>query len=741
MNIKNIVEWLENNGGKEHQEIDSTEAKVAWKYFHDLCNKISNNDKWKSKDGRWLANFHALKYFSYRYSNEKGNISLNIFISKVIVDNSVNPEYCLSISIGRAYVKFAPMTIEEKMQENLLVNSKRIEEAKYSIVTGTTNRYKEQFLPYNELIDCIQKKDNYKKNMLYLASPSISYVINNYAEEEIVENAKKAYAKLKEALNSILENQKLSIKTNSITDENNEFVLAKESKYKKQGKEEVKTNMGLNTILYGPPGTGKTYNTVNYAVAILENKSFGEINKERQENGDDVENSVLKRFNRFKNNGQIAFVTFHQSYGYEEFIEGIKPVLSEDDSKSVYYDIIPGSFKEFCDNAKGEITESKLLENYGINSSPVVWKVSLAKTGPNEIRTDCLANNYIRVGYDSAGPDINDELTEGKNVLNAFANKMKIGDIVFSCYSESEIDAIGVVEGEYFWNEDFESYKRCRKVNWIRKNIRENIVNINGNAVMTLPTVYKLRVTPEDAIKLIYKGNKNNEPEIKYDYSKKYVYIIDEINRGNISKIFGELITLIEPPKRLGNSEEIECELPYSGEKFGVPKNVYILGTMNTADRSIALMDTALRRRFDFVEMMPDLNPIRGIRVGNIEIDKMLDAINKRIEVLYDREHTLGHAFFIPLRNNATLAKLAYIFENKIIPLLQEYFYEDYEKIQLVLADNTDGNDAYKFIKVIKVDAKSVFKGKVNYDDLPEKRYVINKDALKYEESFIKIYS
>ncbi|MCR5662730.1 MAG: AAA family ATPase [bacterium] len=178
---------------------------------------------------------------------------------------------------------------------------------------------------------------------------------------------------------------------------------------------------------------------------------------------------------------------------------------------------------------------------------------------------------------------------------------------------------------------------------------------------------------------------------------QSYVFIIDEINRGNISKIFGELITLIEDTKREGEDEAASAILPYSGESFSVPKNVYILGTMNTADRSIALMDTALRRRFNFVEMMPDLKPLKDLTIKaedsngqeiEIHIDKMLRAINDRIEYLYDREHTIGHAFFMKLKKEPTIEVLADIFRNKIIPLLQEYFYDDYAKIRLVLGGN-----------------------------------------------------
>ena len=277
------------------------------------------------------------------------------------------------------------------------------------------------------------------------------------------------------------------------------------------------TNISLNTILYGPPGTGKTYHTAIYAVAICENEDLEEL-KEKAKDPEEYR-KIYERYQNLITTGQAKFTTFHQSYSYEDFIEGIKPKTEQG---NVIYKIKNGVFKEFC------------------------------------------------------------------------------------------------------------------------------------------------------------------SPQTETIESKNRVFIIDEINRGNISKIFGELITLIEDDKR----EEVSVTLPYSGKPFTVPKNVYILGTMNTADRSIALMDTALRRRFHFVEMMPDIEVFKDAKVEGIEIAKLLKTINERIEYLYDREHTVGHAYFKEfIGKNGTVDDLRRIFKNKIIPLLQEYFYDDYEKIALVLGD------------------------------------------------------
>lgn len=253
----------------------------------------------------------------------------------------------------------------------------------------------------------------------------------------------------------------------------------------------------------------------------------------------------------------------------------------------------------------------------------------------------------------------------------------------------------------------------------------------------------------EDGIEMIYKvtdgifkkiaGKARNNP----DY--KYALFIDEINRGNISKIFGELITLIEDSKRLGESEEIQVALPYSGRKFGVPKNLYLIGTMNTADRSIALMDTALRRRFEFVEMMPNLEILQGIEVEGISIYTLLEVINKRVEYLYDRDHTIGHAYFMELKkDDSDINTLSNIFKNKIIPLLQEYFYDDWEKIRLVLGDNQKEDESLQFVKIkSNYSMKELFGERdldsLDIDDEPI-MYEINEKAFNTSESYIKIY-
>ena len=476
-----------------------------------------------------------------------------------------------------------------------------------------------------------------------------------------------------------------------------------------------KNKFNVNTILYGPPGTGKTYYSAIYAVAICDGKSLDELTDY---------DAVMKRFEELKAEHRVAFTTFHQSYGYEEFIEGIKPVMvSANDnnlSKDVQYDVMPGVFKAFCETAAKKKVETQGID---ISDEAKIWKVTVR----GEVRQDCFDNNRVRIdwGMESEG-------------ANGFVNDMAAGDIIITTDgNRKRINGIAVVVSEEAYELDSDADKTTRDVKWLAKDIDEDITAINAGKMlhrMTCSRVPKMNVS--DIVSVANPGT------IIEENTKPYVFIIDEINRGNISKIFGELITLIEATKRAGADEAMETILPYSGDPFSVPSNVYILGTMNTADRSIALMDTALRRRFDFKEMMPDPKVIEGITVSadgeTLDVAKMLRAINTRIEYLYDREHTIGHAFFTGLRNNSSMELLSEIFKNKVVPLLQEYFYEDYEKIQLVLGDNDKSSDDYKFILDKKVNENEIFK-KSPQLDLHEKTYEIQNSAFDKIRSYIEI--
>ncbi len=443
------------------------------------------------------------------------------------------------------------------------------------------------------------------------------------------------------------------------------------------------TDIDKNLILYGPPGTGKTYSTVLYAVGIIEGKKESEL-----ANYGDYK-AVKAKFDEYRKKGRIEFVTFHQSYGYEEFIQGIKPTA---ENGQVVYRVEDGVFKKFCDGARSIVRGE--ADNYGFNKNPTVWKVSLDGAGwkGNRVHRECLDTDCIRIGWDEYGDDLSGESEfkyGGRDILNRFIDELEIGDIVLSCWSQTQIDAIGVVTGEYEWLSDERQYphlRRRRSVKWLRKwsgAEKQDILELNGGKKLMQGTLYRTAISAEDIVPLL--DPRAASEKIVYDYSEPRVFIIDEINRGNISKIFGELITLIETGKRLGEDEETVCKLPYGDEKpFGVPKNVWILGTMNTADRSLVQLDAALRRRFSFREMMPEYS-LLDFTVGRVHIGRMLEAINGRISEYLDREHQIGHSYFLGLKGSGTVRELARVFERNILPLLQEYFFGDCEKIEKIL--------------------------------------------------------
>ncbi|MGJ0377079.1 McrB family protein [Aliarcobacter cryaerophilus] len=411
----------------------------------------------------------------------------------------------------------------------------------------------------------------------------------------------------------------------------------------------------LNQILYGSPGTGKTYNTINKAIEIIDS-DFYQQNKYNRE-------ALKEKFEEYKKAGQIEFITFHQSFSYEEFVEGIKVKTTD---KGIEYKIEAGIFKRLC-----KIAENKKIYSIG------------QEIGRYEILS--LTDELMKLKREN-GSIIPIPMYLLNEILDLLSrNIIDIDDI----NNKIAIEKMSITAEKYI---------------------------ING-----YPNVFR-------DLAQYYLENKNKQR----DENKKYVLIIDEINRGNISKIFGELITLIEPSKRIGADEEIRLKLPYSQELFGVPSNLYIIGTMNTADRSIALMDTALRRRFHFEEMMPNSSLLKKFEVDGIKIDNLLETINKRVEYLYDRDHTIGHAYFMSLENleikEDKKAELENIFRNKIIPLLQEYFYDDWEKVRLVLGDG--------FVEKIEVKS-DIFDEDIIKDSeyLEEEKFIYN---IKKEFDFSK---
>lgn len=421
----------------------------------------------------------------------------------------------------------------------------------------------------------------------------------------------------------------------------------------------------FNQTLYGPPGTGKTYHSIQAAVKAAEPEIFSALGIDERIGTTPEQRAELTRlYKELYNAGRIRFVTFHQSYGYEEFVEGLS-AKTEGDQLSYFEK--DGVFKSLCLDAKEhQIAKTKTVAStFEDKWQGFSEELAEAEDG---IKIDTLSKKTYFTVTDITNNTIRFDKSKGASVHSL-------------------------------------SVKTLRAVHNGEKEIKGGLQPYYGAFIEYL-NKFK---TQNDASK---KERKN------------FVLIIDEINRGNISKIFGELITLIEPSKRLGQSEAIEVTLPYSGDKFSVPDNLYIIGTMNTADRSLALMDTALRRRFDFVEMMPDYNILRDEQGGSysievegylIELARLLETMNNRLTALYDREHQLGHAFLIPVvkaivahKMDQALIKLKNCFQNKIIPLLAEYFFEDWQKIRLVLGDNQKPK-AYQFINQSDVDYKVLF--------------------------------
>ena len=433
----------------------------------------------------------------------------------------------------------------------------------------------------------------------------------------------------------------------------------------------------LNLILYGPPGTGKTYSTLFHTLAIIENCTVDDLIREKESYdraGADGYKKLkeVHKYDELVKSGQIVFTTFHQSMSYEDFIEGIKPepvndeviAVHENDVKNattitqfgegkttirnlsrMIYEVKDGTFKKICEKAKEYPTT--LVSAPAIPNLSNIISVFLSNAQKNKtIYKTKSGKEFTIVKVD--GDDVTIQLNRPDIKNKEITLKIQI----LITLLEKGIKGLKEIK-------DYFEHKQRHQVDSYYYPI---ICEIN-----------KIR---------------NDVEIIQVTRPKNYVLIIDEINRGNVAQIFGELITLIEPSKRLGNDEEMEAMLPYSSAQkgepvyFGVPNNLYILGTMNTADRSVEALDTALRRRFSFEEMMPDESLLTGKTVCGVDLGELLEVINKRIVALKDREHQIGHSYFMRLKTDLDLKM---VFKDKIIPLLQEYFYGDYKKIYYVL--------------------------------------------------------
>ncbi|EPJ95157.1 AAA family ATPase [Pseudomonas psychrophila] len=495
----------------------------------------------------------------------------------------------------------------------------------------------------------------------------------------------------------------------------------------------------LNQILFGPPGTGKTFATVDAALAILSPESSA------------LPRDGLKaRFDQLMEDGAIRFVTFHQSFSYEDFVEGLRAVTGEDGS--LRYEVVDGVFKDLCLSAHSRLERS--------NEAPTdfkgrrIWKMSLGNTlgADANIYDQCLEENCILLGYggdiDFSGCKTRKEVSDrfvqagqtvttndyGVTSVTAFVSKMKIGDLVVVSDGNFRFRAIGEVTGGYTFQQQESDYCQRRAVKWLRTYTPSRELADLMKVQFSQMTIYELGAGALDMSKL----ERLLMPQVtEAEVPAAKVLIIDEINRGNISRIFGELITLIEPSKRNGAAEALSATLPYSKHHFSVPDNVYLIGTMNTADRSLAGMDIAIRRRFNFVEMPPRPDLLDGIEVHGINIGQLLRVMNQRIEVLLDRDHCLGHAYFMPLCEDKTLSRLESIFRNQVLPLLQEYFFEDWQRVQWVLNDHRK-SDRDRFVRQQTHLVQSLFGGDANVpsQNLP---WYINEDAFGRAEAYQKI--
>lgn len=500
------------------------------------------------------------------------------------------------------------------------------------------------------------------------------------------------------------------------------------------------TSQPLNQILYGPPGTGKTYATIDKAIAILDPAFAGKHGGNRA--------TLKSRYDELVADHRIRFVTFHQSFSYEDFVEGLR---ADNEGGVLQYRVEPGVFRSICDDARGS---AQVASDIGVREDARIWKISIDGTVvPSQTRSYCFANGEARIGWSAVGDLKSEHLAEvpayailgtnDRSSLRDFSQEIEPGDVLLCIGSEDRFQAVGVVQGGYEYQATppvgvRTDYVNVLPVRWLARDLSLDIRPLNGGRKFTLKTVYELGRFgwPELADYLEASAVKlDGAAPVQQSKGLPHVLIIDEINRGNISRVFGELITLLEPSKRKGSSEALEVVLPYSKKKFSVPNNVYLVGTMNTADRSLAGLDIALRRRFSFEEMPPRPMLLGNKSIEGIDLQVLLTTINRRIEVLLGRDYLLGHAYFLEVHD---LAGLADVFRRQVLPLLQEYFFEDWQRIAWVLNDQAKPNDADKFLIKEVASLGEVFGGGV---DLPHGNdlWRINDAAFERVESYTGI--
>lgn len=470
-----------------------------------------------------------------------------------------------------------------------------------------------------------------------------------------------------------------------------------------------------NLILYGPPGTGKTYATAAEAVRLCDGGADFPGTP-------DGRSALLARYRELEGEKRIAFVTFHQNYDYETFVEGLRPETGGDETSSVGFrlEAKPGIFREICALADQARTRTRVQT--GASEFDLAgrrfWKMGQGTIGTeDDVYEHALANSYVALGWGGT-IDWSPERFSSFEAIKAewlernpqdrtpsnwtqtypFRCEMNPGDIVIVPYGNTAFRAVAEVTGDYYFVESAEGYYAHRRpVRWLLTLDDPLPLDtiVEGNFTMrTLYSIANKRVNIA-ALGRLLAGEEGPESGTEVQgQPDQFVLIIDEINRANISKVFGELITLLEPDKRLGMLNALTVTLPYSKKKdFGVPANLHVVGTMNTADRSIALLDTALRRRFVFRELAPDPSLLPE-HVDGVPLRRVLEVINDRIEYLIDREHRIGHAFFMGA-GGASRAAIDRAMRDKVIPLLQEYFFEDWSRVAAVLGERGETGGAF----------------------------------------------
>lgn len=664
----NVVEFHFSNGNKIQAQIENSNEKIFRIFLEKrlkTVNQYINTAKYAIKECKRLNIVNRDDFDTFQINSMEVLINLSFELKDGLLQeyNFKSGKGCPHACINSHYLEFVKYV-------NAYKNYVSKDMVKYLKTRGGEKEFKVEI-------------KNQKIKVITSADAVRPYSLNRFLEYSVLsKNEDDLYAK--PLFGDILSSSNLSAIKQS---ENEKFYKEHFLKMKKTPNENQ--NPPLNQILYGPPGTGKTYHTIDKALEILgENLA----NKERDEK--------KAKFDEYVKNRQIVFTTFHQSYGYEEFVEGIKPHIdSKENSKEVEYEIKDGIFKELC---------KKALDNYEnsiLNIDELNKKIELKEKVENFL--NWLLETNEPIGKTKGGNffvvDINDKTvmiySEG---VERFDGNFNLSISIF----------MELLKHKDEFNNAAEMFKKV-----FDRDYADRTHTYYFNLVKKFKAYEKQSTAKNE-------NKKNNDNSLK-----PYIIIIDEINRGNVSKIFGELITLIEPSKRIDESEGLKVTLPYSGEKFGVPKNVYIIGTMNTADRSITSLDTALRRRFEFIEMIPKPNVLSDNCEG-VNLQELLKAINTRIEYLLDREKTIGHAFFIGIEN---LEKLKNVFQNKIIPLLQEYFYNDYALIDAVL--NKNG-----MLENVIVENKDYLKNMTEFIESDKVIYKFS-DSQKWDEAtFKKIY-